>query len=712
MNKYSTVLQQDMSDCGPACILTVFNQYGLNVPLSRIRDVSGTNNYGTTLCGMVDCLEHFGFTAKGVKSRKEGLFNKFPLPAIANVIIEENVSHFIVIHEITRERIVISDPRSGLKKCSVEEFMNMWTGILILALPGESFEAKDMTHGKLIQLKNIFISLRWYIAGIFAVSAVYLVLGIMSSYYYKQIMDDLLPGKIPRMLAVFSAGTIFLYLIRAVLSYLRSCLVINFGQKIDNTISLGYYKHILNLPMRFFVTHKNGEILSRFLDSSKVREAISGAALAFLVDSVMLVAGGFILFRISRLLFGVTVLIVSLYIVMAMIMYKPMKKVNQVNMENSSSLNSSIMESIEGIETVKIFNAADYTFRNTEEKFRSFLRSSKKQGYLSNLSSSVSAFISSAGVILILWCGVVQISKGNITLGELLTFNALVEYFIDPIKNMINLYPSVQSAIVASDRLWEILDIECERNTLSSKAEMSLDGDIVIDDLTFSYGKGSPILKNVSLSIRRGQKIALVGESGSGKTTIARLLLKLYECGDNMIKINDKDINSISTELLRDRVAYISQETFLFSESVYNNLIFGKNDADEESVLKAAKFSQADDFIMKLPLAYSTRLGEKGVNISGGQKQCIAIARALLKDPDILIMDEATSNLDNITEKAVENAINNQDITTIIIAHRLSTIKNCDVIYVMDNGRIVESGNHLQLLKQRGRYYDLWCSQF
>ena len=146
MNKYSTVLQQDMSDCGPACILTVFNQYGLNVPLSRIRDVSGTNNYGTTLCGMVDCLEHFGFTAKGVKSRKEGLFNKFPLPAIANVIIEENVSHFIVIHEITRERIVISDPRSGLKKCSVEEFMNMWTGILILALPGESFEAKDMTH--------------------------------------------------------------------------------------------------------------------------------------------------------------------------------------------------------------------------------------------------------------------------------------------------------------------------------------------------------------------------------------------------------------------------------------------------------------------------------------------------------------------------------------------------------------------------------------
>jgi ATP-binding cassette subfamily B protein len=389
-----------------------------------------------------------------------------------------------------------------------------------------------------------------------------------------------------------------------------------------------------------------------------------------------------------------------------------MKKVNQVNMENSSSLNSSIMESIEGIETVKIFNAADYTFRNTEEKFRSFLRSSKKQGYLSNLSSSVSAFISSAGVILILWCGVVQISKGNITLGELLTFNALVEYFIDPIKNMINLYPSVQSAIVASDRLWEILDIECERNTLSSKTEMSLDGDIVIDDLTFSYGKGSPILKNVSLSIRRGQKIALVGESGSGKTTIARLLLKLYECGDNMIKINDKDINSISTELLRDRVAYISQETFLFSESVYNNLIFGKNDADEESVLKAAKFSQADDFIMKLPLAYSTRLGEKGVNISGGQKQCIAIARALLKDPDILIMDEATSNLDNITEKAVENAINNQDITTIIIAHRLSTIKNCDVIYVMDNGRIVESGNHLQLLKQRGRYYDLWCSQF
>ena len=301
------------------------------------------------------------------------------------------------------------------------------------------------------------------------------------------------------------------------------------------------------------------------------------------------------------------------------------------------------------------------------------------------------------------------------TLGSLITFNALLAYFLDPVKNLINLQPTMQTAIVAAERLSEILDLELEK-VQDEKRKLypaSLNLPIRIENLDFRYGTRRLVLENINMSINAGEKIALVGESGSGKTTLSKLLMNFYPWEKGEIFIGDYNLKDINLEALRNRIAYISQDIFLFSGTIRENLELGNEDATMEDIIEACRLSKADEFINSMPLRYETMLEENGANLSGGQKQRLAIARALLKKPDILIMDEATSNLDSITEKAIEKTINSlsRNITTIIIAHRLSTIMRCDKIFVMEKGRFIEQGTHSELIANRGRYYYLWKDQ-
>ncbi len=316
---------------------------------------------------------------------------------------------------------------------------------------------------------------------------------------------------------------------------------------------------------------------------------------------------------------------------------------------------------------------------------------------------------------MILWAGAYKVIQGEMTVGQLLVFNSLLAYFVDPVKNLIDLQPMMQTAIVASDRLGEILDLELEKNKDEGRKVnlSSLKGIIQFKNVDFRYGTRELVLKNINLTIYQGEKIALVGESGSGKTTLAKLLMKFYNNEKGDILINEYNIKDINMEKLREKIAYISQDVFMFSGTIKENLCLGNKSIAFEEMIQAAKLSSAHEFINNLPLRYNTLLEENATNLSGGQKQRLAIARALLKKPDILIMDEATSNLDSITEKAIEKTITelNQDTTTIIIAHRLSTIMRCDKIYVMDHGQIVETGSHGELIKQKGRYYNLWKEQ-
>ncbi|MGN0316437.1 MAG: peptidase domain-containing ABC transporter [Lachnospira sp.] len=723
--RYYCIKQHDITDCGAACLATICKQNGYKIGITQIREVAGTDKQGTNVYGVIKAAESLGFSAKGVKGNKEAFFSEFPLPCIAHVIVDGNLLHYVVIHKITKKQVVIADPGVGIVKLTPEEFFGevhdegkppkyQWSGVLILLVKSENFQTGDETKGLFRRFIHLLLPQKKLIIHIFIASLVYTLLGILAAFYFKVLVDDILPNSLMKTLTTLSIGIIALNIFKVILNAFRTHLLLYLSQKLDIALLLGYYRHVLELPMNFFGTRKVGEIVSRFNDASKVRDAISGATLTIMIDTLMAVSGAIILYMQNAQMFGITIIMVVLYLIIVFTFNKWYERLNRKQMEDNAQLTSYLVESLNGIQTVKAYNAERKVNRETEIKFVKLLKSIFNLSWVSNLQSSLKVFVELVGGVVILWVGSVCVIKGQITIGQLITFNSLLLYFLDPVKNLINLQPQMQTAVVAADRLGEILDLEAEKGEGEMKKLQpeSLSGDIVFKDVSFRYGTRQLVLENINLTIKKGQKVAFVGESGSGKTTLSKLLLHLYKAESGNILINDNNIEDIQIEKLRDKVAYISQETFLFSGSILDNLSLGLDYATMDDIIEATKSAQAHDFINELPLRYETRLEENGANLSGGQRQRLSIARAMLKKPDILILDEATSNLDAITERELDKTIGeySENMTTIFIAHRLSTIKNCDQIFVMDKGKIIERGTHEEL-KQLGGKYSMLAKQ-
>lgn len=714
--KYYCIKQHDITDCGAACLAIISKQYGLSTSITKIREVAGTDKQGTNAYGMVKAAEQLGFTAKAVKGNQEAFFSEFPLPAIAHVVLDGTLLHYVVIHKITKKQVIIADPAKGIVKKSPEEFFKEWTGVLILIVPAQTFRKGKETKSIFERFWGLLLPQKHLVIDIFIASLVITVLGILGAFYFQFIIDDILPAGIEKNLTVLSIGVVLLKLFAVLLSVLRTQLLVYLSQKLDIALLLGYYDHVLKLPMNFFGTRKVGEIISRFQDASSIRDAISNATLTVMIDTIMAFAGGLILFFKSKILFAIAAFMVMLYGMLVLAFNKPYKKANQKQMEDNAQLTSYLVESLNGIQTVKAFNGEQTVQTETEFKFIRLLKSIFKLSRIGNAQEGLKAFVEAVGGVVILWVGAHSVLQGNMTIGSLISFNALLVYFLDPVKNLINLQPTLQTAMVASDRLGEILDLEIEKDETQQRkvSPASLKGDISIREISFRYGTRQLVLEHFSMEIKKGQRIAIVGESGAGKTTIAKLLLNLYPYEAGAITVANYALPDIQLECLREKIAYIPQETFLFSGTILDNLTFGIERPNMEDVIRCAQMAQIHEFVNALPLRYETHLDENGNNLSGGQRQRIAIARAMLKKPEILILDEATSNLDAVTEKAIQETLDSYSdgMTTIIIAHRLSTIRSCDAIFVMEKGRILESGSHDELMsKERSFYRNLYRAQ-
>ncbi|MEW9939554.1 peptidase domain-containing ABC transporter [Clostridium butyricum] len=716
LEKYICIKQHDLKDCGAACLATISKQYGLKIPISKIREIAGTDKQGTSALGLVKAAEQLGFSAKGVKAGKlEDLFSDFPLPAIAHVIVDNAFLHYVVIHKVTKKEVLIADPAKGIVKYRPDDFFKIWTGVLILMIPSVDFKKDDQTKGMFSRFIVLIKPQKGLILNIFFTSLVFTLLGIVGAFYYQVLIDNILQYSLLKTLHILSIGFILLSIFKTLLNAFRGQLLMYLAQRIDIPLMLGYYEHVINLPMNFFATRKVGEIISRFNDAERIRDAISGATLTIMIDTLMVIAGGIILCIQNSFLFLITIIPAVLYAIIVFSFKNSIKTVNTENMENNSRITAYMIESFSGIETIKAFNGERRVNGETEKRFIKLMKSSFKTGFIMNIQSSIKGGIKSVFAVVILWIGGYQCILGNISIGQLIAYNSLLAYFLDPIENLINLQSELQTAVVAAERLGEILDLELEKSEDESKKinPSTLNGKIEFKDVDFRYGTRKLILEKLNLTIHPGEKVALVGESGSGKTTLSKLIMNFYQCEKGEVLINGYNIMDINIESLRDKIAYISQNTFLFSGTIKENLLFGQEDINFEQVIEACKRAKIHDFINEQPLRYDTLIEEDGSNLSGGQKQRMAIARALLRKPEIIIMDEATSSLDSITEKAIEKTMYefSKGVTTIMIAHRLSTIMRCDKIYVMDKGKLIEGGSHKELIEQKGRYYNLWKEQ-
>jgi possible peptide-transporting ATPase len=713
--KSSTLIKQhDMRDCGAACLASVAGHYGLQLPIAKIRQLCHTDKRGTNALGLIQGLEQMGFNAKGVKASLENL-PKAPLPAIAHTIFKEQYQHYVVIYKVHKGKISVMNPAYGkIETYTTEEFAKIWTGVLILLEPNEYFEQRNEKTGLYQRFYQLIQPHRSILLQALVGAIFYTLLGLSTSIYIQKITDYVLVDGNRRLLNLLSLIMIVLLLFQIFLGVMKSVLTLQTGQKIDKYLILGYYKHLLKLPQRFFDTMRVGEIISRVNDAVKIRTFINDVSIQIVVNVFIVLFSFALMFTYYWKLALIVALVIPFYLGIYAITNWLNKKVERRMMEESAELESHLVESLNAVKTIKQFGAEFYANNKTDIHFSTLLKTIYKSVLNSLFSGNASEFVSRIFTIVLLWVGAGYVIDREITPGELLSFYALIGYFTSPVSQLIGMNKSIQNALIASDRLFEIMDLEQEEVT--DKIELTAEqiGNINFENVTFSYGSRREVFKDFSCVIQKGKTTAIVGESGSGKTTLATLIQNLYPVNSGKITIGDYEVQYLSHYSLRTLIGVVPQQIDLFSGNVIENIAFGEDFPDMQRVIDLTKQLGILSFIEQLPNGFQTHLGENGSQLSGGQRQRIAIARALYKNPEILILDEATSSLDTDSEQVIQatlNELKRTGKTLIVIAHRLSTIAHSDTILVLRNGQLIEQGTHQELLARETTYKAMWEKQ-
>jgi len=709
------IKQHDITDCGAACLASVAAHYDLKLPIARIRQYASTDKKGTNVLGMIEAAEKLGFSAKGVKGEFDSLF-KIPTPAVAHVVVKEVLHHYVVIYEANDQYIVVMDPRDGkLHEIPHEEFKEQWTGVLVLLMPDEDFQTGNE--------KVSIISRFWFLLkphktvllqALFG-AALFTIIGLSTAIFVQLIIDNVLPDSNENLLNLLGVGMSILLLLQIFIGATKTIFTLKTGQLIDARLILGYYKHLLKLPQRFFDTMRVGEIISRINDAVKIRAFINNVSINLVVNIFVVLFSFGLMFTYFWKLGLVMLTIIPLYTLLYFITNKINKKTQRKIMEDAADLESQLVESLNSVSTIKQFGLEDYANIKTEGRFVKLLKSTYRSGLNSVFASNASTFTSRAFTIILLWLGAYYVMENTITTGELMSFYAVIGYFTGPAEKLIGMNKTIQDALIAADRLFEIMDLEKEDESKRVDLKSELIGNITFENVKFRYGSRVTVFEELNLTIPKGKVTAFVGESGSGKTTIINILQKLYPLDEGRVQIGDINLAYISNGSLRNAISVVPQDIDLFAGNVIDNIAVGQFDPDMERIISICKKLGIIDFIEELPNGFETYLGENGASLSGGQKQRIAIARALYKDPEILILDEATSSLDSSSEQYVQRTIDlltEKGKTIILIAHRLSTVFKADRICMLDKGKVVEQGDHEELMANKADYFQLWQKQF
>lgn len=712
----SIVLQQDQSDCGVACLLTIIKYYGGSSTIEDIRKLSGTNITGTTLLGLYQAASSLGFKAEGCEADIAALY-KHPSPVILHVLIDNKLEHYVVcygskINEKKELVFLIGDPAKGIVHLSEVELSSIWKSKICLTLePNEHFiltsDIKSKKRAWIIQLiKDDYPILGFALVLGIAIA----ILGIIMSLFSQRLIDDILPKKNFLKLNLGIGLVFMLLIIKEGISVLRQYFLYSQSKSFNNRIIGNFYSKLLNLPKPFFDTRKIGELTARLTDTSRIQRVISQLAGNVVIDSLVSIVVFVVLYNYSWKIGLASVFIIPIYFIL---IYRFNKKIidgQKAIMSSYAMSESNYISTLQGIEPIKNYNKQEL-FSSTnniiygkyQDAIFSFGKIQIKLGFIAN----------SFGVLfllgVLLFCSH-QVLENQLKIGELMAILGLCSTLLPSIANLALISIPINEAKIAFDRMFEFTgiapEIDIETNDLIKFKQLKL------DNVLFRFAGRSPLLNNISFEVKKGEVIAIMGENGCGKSTLTQIISKNYEVESGEIRINeDYKIENVSFESWRKVIGIVPQQPHIFNGTVIENICFDDAAKNPEKVNQFINDYGLLDFINSLPQSYMTIVGEEGINLSGGQKQMIALARALYHKPQLLILDEATASMDRKSEQFVLKLLSQikNEMGIIFITHRLHVLKHfCDRIYIIENGTTSRNGTHETLLETQNIYSQYW----
>jgi ATP-binding cassette subfamily B protein len=684
MKKSVLIKQRDGSDCGAACLASVAAHFGLHIPVSRIRLYSGTHSKGTSIRGLIEAAEQLNLRARGARTER---IQELPVPTIFHRVLENGMQHFVAVYKISKRKICYMDPAFGkfiTQGC--EDFSKSWTGVILLIIPTASFRKANGSTSTLIRFWLLIRPHKRLVTLALMGAGIYALLGMSVSVYVQKIFDVGLRNSGRSMISLMSLGMVGLLLFRMIVGYLKSLMVLRTGQRIDQHLIMGYYKHLMKLPQRFFDGMRVGEIISRVNDALRIRVFINDTALNLIVSLLSVTLCLSLMFFYYWKLALFVLCTIPVYILIYGITNKLNSKWQRKTMEASASFESQLVESIHGAATIRRFNVAESFNLKTKNSFLPLMRAVFSGGRNGILFGHITEGLTGLLILVILWQGSSLVQDGILNTGELMSFYILTALFAMPVHSLIGANRSMQDALIAADRLFEITDLEVENEAKGSIEEFP-EGDLEFNGVGFKYGPGNIVFSGLQLRFPRNQMTGVLGENGSGKSTLLSLVHKFYAPDAGYISIGKMDIRNISAQVLRKNIAAAPQHIDLFQGDVISNIALGDEQPDLERIFDLCRRLGLDEWIDQMPDRYQTLVREQGMNLSGGQRQKIGIARALYRDPEILFLDEATSALDSKSEQKVLETLRwflEKNKTIIIIAHRKTTLKDCDSLVTLN----------------------------
>jgi ATP-binding cassette subfamily B protein len=705
--KMPEVRQLAATDCGAACLAMVLGYYGRESTLDEVRQVTGSGRDGISARVLLDAGRKLGLRGRAISID----LNKLSFLPRAS-ILHWDFNHYVVFERLVGGQVQIVDPAQGRQIVSMEGFSRHFTGVALLLEPSEDFQKLSAPRAGSYRYVLPLLRQTDTLGRIFVLSAVLQLFGLALPVLTGMVVDRVVPRGDYQLLAVLSVALGSIILFQMVSTMLRGHLLLEMRTRIDAHMTLGFLDHLVDLPFSFFQLRPAGDLMLRMSTQTQVREIISAATLSALLDGTMVLLLAVLLLIASPLIGAVALSLGALQVLLFYFTREQRKSLLSQNLELDAKNQTYQVAMLSGMQTLKSFGAEQRAVETYSHLFVDIQNVSLSRGRLALYMEAALGALKLGSPLVLLSLGAYQVLEGHLTLGEMLSINALAAVMLTPLNNLITAAGQFQLLSSYLERLNEVLDAPPEQPRDKLLPAPRITGAIELEKVSFQYAATLPaVVKDVSLRIEPGQMGAIVGRSGAGKSTLASLLLGLYLPTSGRVLYDGEDLSHLDLRAVRSRMGVVLQDSTFFTSSLRDNITLSSPELGMEHVQAAAKLAHIHDDILAMPMKYDTVLVDRGLSLSGGQRQRLALARALVHRPAVLLLDEATSALDAVTESQVQKALAGIQCTRIVIAHRLSTIRNADLVVVMDAGSVVEMGQHEELLQRGGAYARLINAQ-